>query len=129
MGSEDRWGEGDRELRVSLGRLDGWTVASLAGPIDILTAPRLRVHLEYLVADHGGRPRVIVDLGGVTFCDARGLSAFITAHHTAARRGGTVRLVAPPGRVRRVLSIAHPTHDLQVHDTVSEAMGGAPGGR
>ncbi|MCC5474879.1 STAS domain-containing protein [Streptomyces sp. NPDC059680] len=121
MGSEDRWGEGETELRVSLGRLDGWTVASLAGPIDILTAPRLRAHLEDLVADHGGLPQVIIDLGGVTFCDARGLSALVGAHHTAARRGGTVRLVVPPGRVRRVLRIANPTHDLKVHDTVSDA--------
>jgi anti-sigma B factor antagonist len=123
MGSEDRRGERIPKLRVSLGRLDGWTVASLAGEIDILTVPSLRAHLGDLVVDHGARPQVIIDLGDVTFCDALGLSTLIGAHHTAARRGGTVRLVVPEGRVRRFLRITKPTHDLKVHDTLSDAVG------
>ncbi|MDT0462772.1 STAS domain-containing protein [Streptomyces gibsoniae] len=123
MGSEDRCGVGVPKLTVSVGRLDGWIVASLAGEIDILTVPRLRAHLGDLVADHGGRPQLIVDLGDVTFCDALGLSALIGAHHTAARRGGTLCVVVPEGRVRRFLRLAKPTHDLKVHDTLSDAVG------
>jgi anti-anti-sigma factor len=122
MGSEDWRGERDAELRVSLGRLDGWTVASLAGEIDILTAPTLRARLRDLVGDHGRRPRVIIDLGDVTFCDAGGLGALVGAHRVALRRGGTVRLVVPPGRVRRLLRIANPTHELEVHDTLNDAV-------
>ncbi|MFF7357468.1 MULTISPECIES: STAS domain-containing protein [Streptomyces] len=121
MGSDDRRGE-QTKLRVSLGRQDGWTVASLAGEIDILTVPGLRAHLGDLVAGHGGRPRVIIDLGDVTFCDAHGLSALIGVHHTAARRGGMVRLVVPQGRVRRILRVTRPTHNLQVHDTLNDAL-------
>lgn len=72
---------------MSLDRLDGWTVASLAGEIDILTASRLRAHLAELVVNHGGPPRVIIDLGDVTFCDALGLGVLIGVHHAAARHG------------------------------------------
>ncbi|MFJ9863872.1 STAS domain-containing protein [Streptomyces sp. NPDC101165] len=126
MGREFRQGDGRAELRVSLSRLDGWTVASLTGEIDLLTTPRLRAQLEDLVADHGGRPRVIVDLGDVTFCDAHGLGALVGAHHMAARRGGTVRLVVANGRVRRLLRLANPTHDLEVHDTLNDAAATGP---
>ncbi|MEU6775719.1 STAS domain-containing protein [Streptomyces sp. NPDC046759] len=122
MGSEDRWGDGVSKLRVSVGRLDGWTVATLAGEIDISTVPGLRADLGDLVADHGARPRLIIDLGDVTFCDAHGLSALIGAHHTALRRGGTVRVVVPKGRVHRLLGVTRPTHDLEVHRTVSDAV-------
>ncbi|WBO64979.1 STAS domain-containing protein [Streptomyces camelliae] len=122
MSSEDRRGEGVAKLRVSLALLAGWTVASLAGEIDMLTVPGLRAHLAELVADHGGRPHVIIDLGDVTFCDAHGLSALIGAHHMAARRGGAVRLVVPPGRVRRFLRVTNPTHDLRIHDTLVDAV-------
>ncbi|MEU9476526.1 STAS domain-containing protein [Streptomyces sp. NPDC048191] len=123
MDREDRRGDGHAVLKVSVDRLDGWTIASLAGQIDIFTVPGLRTDLGALVADHGGRPRVIVDLGGVTFCDAHGLGVLINAHQTAVRRGGTVRVVVPQGRVRRLLRIARPTHDLQVHETVRDAVG------
>lgn len=122
MGGEDRWGEGSAGLRASLGRLDGWTVTRLAGQIDILTAPGLRGHLDDLVADHGGRPRVVIDLGDVTFCDASGLGVLIGAHHAAARRGGAVRLVVPLGQVRTVLRVANPTHDLEMHYTLNDAV-------
>ena len=121
MTSEDRRGEGVAKLRVSLARLDGWIVASLAGEIDMLTVPGLRAHLAELVADHGGRPQVIIDLGGVTFCDVLGLGALIGAHHMAARRGGALRLVVPPGRVRRFLRVTNPTHDLRIHATLVDA--------
>ncbi|GGV06409.1 hypothetical protein GCM10010260_49970 [Streptomyces filipinensis] len=121
MDSDDRREE-HTKLRVSLGRHGGWTVASLAGEIDLLTVPGLRARLGDLLADHGGRPRVIIDLGAVTFCDAHGLSALIGVHHTAARRGGTVRLVVPQGRVRTILRITRPTHNLQVHDTLNDAL-------
>ncbi|MGW7821321.1 STAS domain-containing protein [Streptomyces puniciscabiei] len=126
MDREDRQGDGHGELRVSVDRLDGWTIASLAGQIDIFTVPGLRTHLGTLVADHGGRPQVIIDLGGVTFCDAHGLGALIGAHRTAVRHGGTVRVVVPKGRVHRFLRIARPTHDLQMHETVSDAVAVGP---
>ncbi|MGJ5753705.1 STAS domain-containing protein [Streptomyces puniciscabiei] len=111
---------------MSVDRLDGWTFTSLAGTIDIFTVPGLRTHLGALVADHGGRPQVIIDLGGVTFCDAHGLGALIGAHRTAVRRGGTVRVVVPQGRVRRLLRIARPTHDLELHETLSDAVAVGP---
>ncbi|MFI2200994.1 STAS domain-containing protein [Streptomyces sp. NPDC020192] len=113
-------------MRVSVVRLAGWTIASLAGQIDIFTVPTLRTDLAALVADHGGRPQVIIDLGDVTFCDAHGLGALIGAHQTAIRRGGTVRMVVPKGRVRRLLRIARPTHALEVHETLSDAVAVGP---
>ncbi|MEV6111358.1 STAS domain-containing protein [Streptomyces sp. NPDC052109] len=122
MDRKDRRADGQAELWVSVNRLDGWTVASLAGQIDIFTVPGLRAHLKELVADHGERPQVIVDLGAVTFCDAHGLGALIGAHKSAARRGGAVRVVVPKGRVRRLLHITEPTHDLEVHETLSDAV-------
>ncbi|MER6070051.1 STAS domain-containing protein [Streptomyces sp. NPDC001817] len=122
MDSANRRGHGNRKLKVSVVRLEGWTVASLTGEIDIFTAPGLRRHLAVLVADHGRLPRLIIDLGAVTFCDAHGLGALIGAHHTAARHGGTMRVVVPEGSMRRLLRIARPTHDLEVHRTLSDAV-------
>lgn len=122
MGDNGRRGEDNGKLRVSVERVRGWTVARLAGEIDLLTGPGLRTHLVALVADHGGRPRVVIDLGDVTFCDAHGLGVLVGAQRSAVRRGGTVRVVVPEGGVRRMLRVTRPTHDLEVHGTIGDAV-------
>ena len=49
------------------------------------------------------RPRIVVDLSGVEFCDSTGLSAFVVGHNQADRDGGWVRLAAPSAWMARLL--------------------------
>src|SRR5579859_3599405 len=61
--------------------IDGSHVVSVAGELDIATAGQA---FDYLadVIDHGQAP-VSVDLSGLTFCDASGLSVFAKAARRA----------------------------------------------
>jgi anti-sigma B factor antagonist len=61
-------------------------VLRLSGELDCDTVPTL----HELVAELLERPvpRIVVDLSDLKFCDSVGLSAFITAKHVIAARGG-----------------------------------------
>lgn len=97
-------------------------VVAIGGEVDVATAPRLRAELSMARAL---RPdRLIVDLGGVTFMDAAGLSALLSP-----ARAGDVRvtLIARPGRVRRLLELVGADRAVEVLDSVPQAPGEEPG--
>jgi anti-sigma B factor antagonist len=77
---------------------------TVRGDIDLATAPLLLSAL--LDAIESNTPRVLeLDLTGMTFLDARGVSALLQAYLAAAAIDCRVRLVRPPGHIRRVLDI------------------------
>ncbi|MFB6957218.1 STAS domain-containing protein [Streptomyces sp. NPDC056309] len=109
-------------MDLSSSRIDGWTVATVTGEIDVATAPRLRGYLSDLLGDHGKPTHIIVDLSRVTFCDASGVGTFVGINRKAQWRASMVRIVIPMGRVRWVFRITGGTHDLSVYKTLSDAI-------
>jgi anti-anti-sigma factor len=95
------------------------TLVKVRGDLDIATAPALR---ERLVA--ALRPRtgpLILDLSGVSFCDAAGLAVLIGTQRRAGAHG-IVMLVAAPGRqLRAMLSVTGLDRSLSIHPTVADA--------
>ncbi|MDX3540159.1 STAS domain-containing protein [Streptomyces sp. MB09-01] len=81
---------------------DGHLKIALAGEIDILSAPQLRVTLDEALS-HGARV-VEVDFGGVEFCDCYGLGVLLGARRRATEQGTALRLVSVTSPlVRRLL--------------------------
>ncbi|MFD9392227.1 STAS domain-containing protein [Streptomyces sp. NPDC060000] len=76
---------------------------TLVGEIDLATAPLVRDALAKCLCD--GMRDTDVDLTAVTFCDAGGLNAFLTASRLATDAGRTVRLHHPPQSMARVIEI------------------------
>ncbi|QUX27667.1 STAS domain-containing protein [Nocardiopsis akebiae] len=90
------------------------------GEIDLATVPSYRDDLfDALRAD---ADRVVVDLSGVTFFSAAGVSLLAAAWMRAEALGVDLRLAAPSEQVRRVLGIIG-MHELSpVYATTEEAM-------
>jgi len=76
---------------------------TLAGGIDLESAPLVRVSLEQCL--HDGMREVDVDLARVTFCDCSGLNVFLRAAQQAELLGGTLRLHHPPATLLRILDV------------------------
>ncbi|REE95922.1 anti-anti-sigma factor [Thermomonospora umbrina] len=65
-------------------------VVRAVGELDLATAPLLRGHLARVLLTHR-RPRVVLDLADLTFCDSSGLSVLIEAHkRLRAAAGGLI---------------------------------------
>lgn len=76
---------------------------TLAGEIDLATAPLVRAALDACM--HDGIRTADVDLTAVTFCDASGLNAFLMASQLATDAGMTLRLHYPPPALARIIEI------------------------
>jgi anti-sigma B factor antagonist len=95
------------------------TLIALSGELDIATAPSLRERLRVALMD--ARPRVVIDLAGVTFCDASWLALLVGARLRTGARDAVV-LTAPRPQVARLLQVT----GLDRVFTVQPGEGAAP---
>jgi anti-sigma B factor antagonist len=92
------------ELKVSCRSQGDHTIMSVAGEIDLYTAPRL--HGELATALAGGvAVQIIVDMSGVEFCDSTGMNVLLAAQRRARDGGGDLQLAGPRPAVRKVLQL------------------------
>jgi anti-anti-sigma factor len=95
-------------LKVTQAEQNGWTILSVAGEMDLVTAPEVRQQVHEAVAD--GRRRIVLDLAGVRFCDSSGVGVLIAARRLMRSCAGRLRLILPEGgavdgsHVNRVLA-------------------------
>ncbi len=69
-----------------------------------------------------GRGQLVVNLSQVTQVDTSGLTALVTAHLTAAKRGGAIKLADPVKRVRELLDITRLNTLFIVFESEEEAV-------
>jgi ABC-type transporter Mla MlaB component len=109
---------------LSLSSQAGYTVTTISGDLDIAGVPALRDQLLGVLAPHASR--MIIDLSGVTFCDASGLAALVWRRppRTAAGRRSA------PGCPRALSGHSSPSHRprLALPD-LRYPSGGHPGTR
>ena len=98
---------------------DGVTIAQLSGDLDLASAPGLREQLLGLLRP--GASRLVLDLSGVSFCDASGLAVLVGASHRARVLGGFLRLAAVSPPAARVLHITGLHRHLSLYPTVHAA--------
>lgn len=106
--------------RLFTRRLLGHTVIAVHGELDFATTAALRDRMA-TVLDVTTTP-VIVDLSGISFCDASGVAMLIGAQRHAARRGLTVSLAAPRPNVSKILRITGLDRTFTIHSTVTAAL-------
>ena len=103
---------------------DGYTIVAISGEIDIASAPVLRVQLVGLLRPDASR--IVIDLSGVTFCDASGLAVLVAASRRAGLLGGVLRLAAPAPLTATVLRLTGLESRFEMFPTVPEALAHRP---
>ena len=94
-------------------------VVQVRGELDLATADSLAARGYAAI---GRQARVLLlDLAGVSFCDARGLSALVRIANHADRTGCRYGLIAPQPLVVKVLRITGLDQRLSVFTSVNEA--------
>lgn len=82
---------------------DEWVVVQASGELDLQTAPQLREHITGLVVTRS-RPRVILDLAGLRFCDSTGLGVLIALHKRLHAATGALVLAGLTGQPLQLLN-------------------------
>ena len=92
----------------------GVRVLAVAGELDIATAPDLCARLDATRSTR--RPRLLVDLTDVDFCDSTGLRALLGAASEVRAHGGRFAIVCPStGEVARLLEIVGASEWMAIH--------------
>lgn len=100
----------------------GAAVLRLDGRLNMVSAPRLKASIDQTV--EGGRPRIVVDLGAVTFMDSSGLGALIAGLKKARQASGDLRITGVTQQVATVLSLTNLDRVLRAHPSVEAAADG-----
>jgi anti-anti-sigma factor len=105
---------------LSLSSQAGYTVATISGDLDIACVPVLREQLLGVLGPYANR--MIIDLSGVTFCDASGLAVLVGVGRRAQLLDGVLRLAAPAPPVATVLRLTGLDLHFQIFPTLRAAI-------
>ena len=98
----------------------GVTVLAPSGRLDVTGAPALKDAITEAVKN--GKPRLVIDLEGVSFVDSTGLGSVIAALKLVRSSKGDLRLAAPNQQVRVVLELTTLDRVFPYFATVEEAL-------
>lgn len=107
-------------LYISVDLTSGGPVVTLAGELDVATAPAATACFD--VFDVRCNPRVVVDVAGLSFCDCAGLNAFVHAHRRALVGDGWYRLCDTSALLRKMIGITGLASTLRCYPTAADAF-------
>ncbi len=90
----------------------GQTRLIFVGELDIASADQAYDYVRGIIDAHGGA--VLLDVGGLSFCDAAGLRALTQMSKYAEQAGSSLHLTRPPPRLVKIIRITELTGLLPV---------------
>ncbi|TDB83101.1 anti-sigma factor antagonist [Actinomadura sp. KC216] len=105
-------------------RLSDHTVIAVSGALDSASTPFLRERLHVALRDPG--MYVIIDLSGVTSCDASGLAMLVGARRRMEANGTPLTLARPRPRTARLLRSTGLLHAFSGRPRVGPARATGP---
>lgn len=103
---------------------EGCAVIIVSGRLNLTTVPRLRERL--LRVAHGPGNLLVLDLSGVTSCDALGLGLLVATARRARSFGGGLCLLAPSPSAAAALGSAGLTRLLHIYPDLATVTGTVP---
>ena len=91
----------------------GQTTVTFAGELDAASADQAYDYVRDAIDAHGGP--VLLNMAGLSFCDARGLGALARMSRHAGQAGSCLHLVAPPPRLVKIICITGLQDTLPAH--------------
>ncbi|MFC8952042.1 STAS domain-containing protein [Streptomyces sp. NPDC057101] len=90
-------------LRIIIREAATGPVLQVVGELDYTTATQLRETVAGVTLRPG--LRLVLDLGGMEFCDSSGITALLAARALALAAGADIALAAVPARTLRIMNI------------------------
>jgi anti-sigma B factor antagonist len=111
-------------LQVSTCSSGGTGVVTVAGELDIATAPELRAHVAEALS--GDVDRVVLEMAGVGFIDATGLGTLVALAAQAERLGAELLVGGVSPVMARILAITGLDRRFPVQPGDRRPVPGAP---
>ncbi len=95
-------------------------VVAMIGELDFHTSPLAHQALRDLSLLPG--QQLVLDLGGLTFCDSSGLTVLVAAHNRTQSLQASLALAAVSDNLARILRIVGLDQILTVYETAEAAV-------
>ena len=110
----------DQLLALEAHPVDGGTVVTATGEVDMLTTPRLRAMLRQQLDRE--RSLLLADLRGLEFLGSSGLAVLVETLDAARERGVDLASVCDSREVLRPLEATGLTELFEIHSDVDSAL-------
>lgn len=107
-------------LAITSEQFGDTAIVSLTGELDTTKCAQVGETLSAHLSD--GRPHLIIDTTGLTFCDSMGLRTILEYVNRAARAGGWMRLAGVQGVLKRLLEVTGVAGAIPIEPDVPTAM-------
>ena len=110
------------EIDIDVEQDDAVVVVTVAGELDLVTAP----HLRSALSDVAGRPGVtclVLDMGGVSFLDSTGIAVLAGTTKRCRAQGQDLRMCCVQPQLTRVFTLMGLEQHWQFFDTRAAATG------
>lgn len=108
------------DLSIDHHRQGDYAVMTLAGEIDVYTAPLLRE--KWIELLNAGEANFILDMTEVTFLDSTGLGVLVGGMKRIRSGDGDIRLVCNGEKILKVFRITGLTKVFPIYDTLADAV-------
>jgi anti-sigma B factor antagonist len=117
-------GTSEIDLTVRSSVVDGWTILSIEGEVDLYSAPAVRD--AALAAMDSGVDHLVLDLTAVPFMDSSGLGVIVACLKRLREMGGDLAVVSPASSPStKLLSLTGLDHAIPTHATLDQALASA----
>lgn len=108
-------------MTTTVAAQDGATVLTVAGEVDLATAPALESSIEAIL---NGKPAaLIIDLSAVSFLASAGMAVLVATHQRAGE-STAIAVVADGPATSRQLRMTNLDQVFAVHSTLEAALAG-----
>jgi len=111
------------ELSITVQRTNDEAVVNLVGEIDVLTAAQLSSTVNDLLNE--APARIVLDMGGITFCDSQGLGTLVVLTRKASHARSVLLLANVGDFLLRVLAVTGLRSALMIRQA-GRSAGGSP---
>ncbi|MER5646636.1 STAS domain-containing protein [Streptosporangium sp. NPDC002524] len=95
-------------------------IVALAGELDYTNTDH--THQRILLLLEGGHRHLVLDVGGLTFCDSTGIKIFLALRTLIADRGGLIVLSDLSPHLERIFEMTGLTRFFTLRPTRAEAL-------
>lgn len=117
----------EAELGLQAAEIHGVHRLTVSGDVDSAVEVEFRAGLDKAVA--GANSPLVIDLGGVRYFDARGVSALVEAQKQMNARPDNLYIAVTSPIVRRLFSLLGLDKFFDVYGSVDDAMAAAEKGK
>lgn len=108
------------DLSLDTQVVEGRTIVSVGGEIDVYTAPKLRDQITELV--QAGTYDIVIDLSAVEFLDSTGLGVLVGGLKKVRAHEGSLSLVCGQDRLLRIFRITGLAKVFVIHPDTQTAL-------